>query len=813
MPNPIVNYPLDLSGVHPTNKVNNEIHAITPLRRAVAMNYGPFFEQGLIVRNAADNTPLVPVIDYSIGLIYPAATMAAKKAVYCFIVINNLSITNISVTYQVLGGEYSQYTGALQEILNTLSLDDRPVEWGSILGLPNGFAPVPHQHPAYSIHSWGAMIAALDRLKSAILVGNQQAVNEMYAYVNSLINGVNAPVATIPEAIEGINNTMRITPFNLKGVLDARFAAANIPDFEYELDPMDDDWGYFRHKNSGFTICWGTTSAIGSGEAYRAFFRKRFDFRPSVVGSPLNVTNDANPSGAQWVELTANIVDHTLTFESFYAVANRVNGTGNDKVRFKYIAIGTSSEDNPLAVSGGNIGVVPPSGGTLSQPVWSGTNTIALKTPSTGTHRMGIAFPSTVPGGGYVFNTNAQTPLSNIYYTSYPGLFVDTDYEIMATVTNTSFNPQLTSVGLALDTWHDLAVIRTLDPTVVANTFAFETSGLFGGIVSLSVTIRKKTEITVSSTRVFTLDRDSVALRLRWDNRGIGVAASYPTTYNAPTAANRDSGLILQSVNDEYRVRRLIANTPSTGGEPLRLVSDDGLVSTDISVAELDQYEVRAYANPSGAWTQAPSSLQIVPTNTTSPLGDWVNLSVWLASSSGFALRNSTNTTTSREVSIQIRHKTDWRKIIAYSTDIRQAGADIIPVWSGNFGVTVSAASGSLVTFAIVNSTAIAAGLLLIRWSVNGVYEERQVSWSNGLTNIQAANYSSSLNGAVTNSGTQLTAGSTNNGTGTMVIDRSLTWQGNVTQQTVVTVPFTVGHMTYGTAGATQNFTFTVNVS
>jgi hypothetical protein len=813
MPTPIINYPLDISGVNPTNRINNELHAITPLRRAVAMNYGPFFEQGLVVRDGVTNAILTPVLDYSVGLIYPAATMATKKAIYCFIVVNNLSITSITVSYQALGGEYTQYTGALQEILNTLSLDDRPVEWGSLIGLPEGFAPAPHQHPAYSLHSWGAMISALDRLKSAILVGNQQAVSELYTYVNSLIGSVNAPVATIPEAIAGESNVMRITPFNLKGVLDARFAEANIPDFEYELDPEDDDWGFFRHKNSGFTICWGTTSAIGPGEAYRAFFRKRFDFRPSIVGSPLNVTNDANPSGAQWVELTANIVDHTLTFESFYAAANRINGTGNDKVRFKYIAVGIASETNPLAVSAGNIGVIPPSGATLTQPVWSGTNSIAIKTPATGTYRMGIAFPDSVPGGGYVFNTTTQTPLSNIYYTAYPGLFVDTDYEVMGTVTATQFNPQLTSVGLALDTWHDLAVIRALNPTVVANTFAFETSGLFGGTLSLSVTIRKKSDILRTSTRVFTLDRDSVALRLRWGSSGIGVAASFPTTYNAPTAANRDSGLIFQSVSGGYRVRRLVANTPSSGGEPLRLVSDDGLVSTDISVAELDQYEVRAYANSSGGWTQAPSSLQIVPTNTTSPLGSWVNLSVWLTSSSGFALRNSTNVTTGKEVSIQIRHKTDWRKIIAYSTGIRQAGADIIPVWSGNFGVTVSAASGSLVTFAIVNSTAIAAGLLLIRWSVNGVYDERQVSWSNGLTNVQGNNYSSSINGTVTNSGTQLTAGSTNGGTGTMVIDRSLTWQGNVTQQTVVTVPLNVGHMTYGTAGATQNFTFTVNVS
>jgi hypothetical protein len=813
MPNPIINYPLDISGINPTNKVNNEIHVITPLRRAVAMNYGPFFEQGLVVRNSITNAILTPVVDYSIGLIYPAATMATKKAVYCFIVVNNLSITSISVSYQVLGGEYSQYTGALQEILNTLALDERPVEWGSLIGLPEGFAPVPHQHPAYSIHSWGAMISALDRLKSAILVGNQQAVNELYAYVNTVFGSSNAPIATIAEANEGVSNAMRITPFNLKGVLDIRFAEANIPDFEYELDPIDDDWGFFRHKNSGFTICWGTTSAIGSGEAFRAFFRKRFDFRPSVVGSPLNVTSDANPSGAQWVELTANIVDHTLTFESFHVAANRLNGTGNDKVRFKYVAIGTASDNNPLAVSNGNIAVVPPAGATLTQPVWSGTNSIAIKTTETGTHRMGIAFTSNVPGGGYVFNTTAQTPLSNIYYTSYPGLFVDNDYEVSVTVANTQFNPQLTSVGLALNTWHDLAVIRALDPLLPANTFAFETSGLFGGVLTLNVTIRKKSDTLITSSRTFTLDRDSTARRLRWTNNPIGGTITERPSYNAPTATNRDTSIAMQLSSGNYRVRALRFDGQQLTNEILRLVSDDGLTSSDLIAADLDLYEVRGLFTGINTWTLAPTSLAVVPENTTSSSGGWVNLSAYLSSSNGFSVRNASNVSTGREITLQIRHKTDWRKAVTAIFDIRQAGADIIPVWSGNFGVNASAASGALVTYEIVASTSIATGLLIIRWSVNGVYDERQVSWSSGLSNVSGSNYSSSIDGTITNTGSVLTAGSLLGATGTMVANRSLTWQGTVNQQTVITVPFKIAHVSYGTAAATQVFTFTVNVS
>lgn len=824
MPDPIINYPLDVSGVNPNNLVQNEFHAITPIRRGVVMNYGPFFEQGVVVRNAATNETLTPGDDYVVALIYQAATFAIKKAIYCVIVVNDLNITGILVNYQVVGGEYTRFTGAIQELLDQIALDESPVEWGSILGTPNGFVPLPHQHPAYQIHSYGALIAAVDRIRQAIFVGNQTAIGEMYDYINSILTGSIAPVASDLEALTGEDTQKRIVPSNLKYVIDTRLAALNIPSFDYEVDEVDGHWGYWRHRESGFTVCMGTTVAIASGEAFRVFFRRRFTNIPNIAGSFINTTTDTTPSGTGWVEVTGGIVEHTRSNEGFYVAANRINGTGNDKVRFSYIAVGYSAPDAALAASEGAIGIVPPAAGTLEQPVWSGTNTISLVTGPTGTERFGLIFTSSTPGGGYTFNTNTQTPLSTIYYTPYPGQFVDNDYEVYVTAGVATVNPNLTYAGLALDTWHDLAVIRALDPTLASSGFTFTTSGLYGGTITLTVTIRKKTDNAKTATRVFTLDRDSTVGKLRIGSgagESVGTSAGYNVYVVSPTTSTKNSKVLMEIANS---MLRLTANRPDGGLEGYANVYtkvNPGLADlhpsawSGLDTTKLADYEARALYTPNtNGFVLGAGSLAVVPSNTTSYTGGWTEIATVLGSVNGWMVSTSATNNGSTSILVQLRHKTDWRKVVHFSMGLVRIGQESLAAWSGTTSANIAVASGSLVTFEVLFPTNMADGVGEMRYSVNGSYSSSSFTYALGKSSWNDSIFSVSY--ISSSSGNTFTAGGNANYQGWTSLGNSLsyTWQATITQPSSISASFSVADSSVVfVAGAAVSQGFSLNIT
>jgi len=228
----LVNYEKDLLGTNPNNLITNEPHTVSPVARAFALDYGPFFETGLVVKNGTNGDILTPEVDYSVAVLYLKASEDSGKAVRCFIVINNLALTNVLVTYRTIGGEYTRYTTVLQELISNVSLDERPVEWGSLLGLPEGFTPEPHMHTLEEIYNYGSLYSKLEDIRQAILTGNQASIDELRAWVLVQTGSSTNTIATTQEAIEANDQNKRITPYTLGYVLDSRIGELDIPSFE-----------------------------------------------------------------------------------------------------------------------------------------------------------------------------------------------------------------------------------------------------------------------------------------------------------------------------------------------------------------------------------------------------------------------------------------------------------------------------------------------------------------------------------------------------------------------------------------------------
>jgi hypothetical protein len=185
----ILRYPLDPTGVSLNNKVQNEVHQMVRRNnRAIIPTYGAFFTESLVVTDTATNRILVNVTDYSAVELYEVPTAKFGKEVCAVILITNPTVSDqVSITYQAVGGDFSTNFPAVMSMVEALSIDDRPLSWPSIIDLPSEFPPSHHLHDAGDIYGFEYLVHACERIREALILGNVEADDRLYAYVDALM--------------------------------------------------------------------------------------------------------------------------------------------------------------------------------------------------------------------------------------------------------------------------------------------------------------------------------------------------------------------------------------------------------------------------------------------------------------------------------------------------------------------------------------------------------------------------------------------------------------------------------------------------
>lgn len=213
MPLPQYRYPLDKTGVSPDNYVANELHSLNPQAnvenaRVFAPIYGPFFSESVVIKDRADNRTLVKDTDYKITDLLQDASLKFGKAVGQFIVVINGLVSNeISINYQVLGGNYQNDSTAIQHVFETFLNDTRPVDWNSVTGKPLTYPTNLHLHLLEDVIGFGPVIVALEQIKEAILLGSSPVIQSLIDWVETRdtpwenIVGADANIVTIDRRI------------------------------------------------------------------------------------------------------------------------------------------------------------------------------------------------------------------------------------------------------------------------------------------------------------------------------------------------------------------------------------------------------------------------------------------------------------------------------------------------------------------------------------------------------------------------------------------------------------------------------------
>lgn len=185
----VTRYPLDPTGVSTNNKVEGEPHTLSarPIR-AIAPLYGAFFTESIVVKEVATGNTLVKNTDYYCSELYQVPSANYGKEICSIILIINSNIQpDITIDYQALGGPWSYSQQAIVQMLDNLNIDDRPVTWDDIINKPEAFAPLPHLHDAGDVYGFEYVVAGLERLRQAILLGDSVSHDLIYAYIDQQI--------------------------------------------------------------------------------------------------------------------------------------------------------------------------------------------------------------------------------------------------------------------------------------------------------------------------------------------------------------------------------------------------------------------------------------------------------------------------------------------------------------------------------------------------------------------------------------------------------------------------------------------------
>ena len=194
-----IKFQLDETGNNVNNLVVNEQHNIgTKTVRIISTNYGPFYLNNLLLKDMATGNQLAIGTDYYVTEMLQEATIKYGKEIYLLIVIPNESIgTEVSVTYQVLGGLYQKDAAYLKNVYDSVTNNTSPISWANVVNKPIGFNPSDHNHLLNQTFGYEVFNIGVERITKALQVMGLPAFESLLEFFTTNINEINAKIIPI----------------------------------------------------------------------------------------------------------------------------------------------------------------------------------------------------------------------------------------------------------------------------------------------------------------------------------------------------------------------------------------------------------------------------------------------------------------------------------------------------------------------------------------------------------------------------------------------------------------------------------------
>lgn len=231
-------YPLDLTGLLPSNKITREKQTLTMLngirKQILVPTFSPYFGESLVVERRSASTAfqtLTHGVDYELAYKYEELSRVTQTPIYGGIVFLKPSLHGtIYLTYQTVGGNLSfDKQKAILELFDD-SFNTRKIPWSSVTAKPYNF-PVGKHSLNVNSEAIGLSntVSALDLIKIAVQslpeAGDVAALNAHKLDLNNphqltkasigLGSVQNYPLATLAQAQETGNASTYLTPKTL----------------------------------------------------------------------------------------------------------------------------------------------------------------------------------------------------------------------------------------------------------------------------------------------------------------------------------------------------------------------------------------------------------------------------------------------------------------------------------------------------------------------------------------------------------------------------------------------------------------------
>lgn len=157
---------LDLTGVNVSNYIQGEPHTLSAKHlRALVPDRGLYYADSVTIRDGARE--LIPGEDYFHIQLHQVLTMRTGKEVVPAIIINNPAVgSEITISYQAVGGPYATDNTMLSNLLDSIVSGIRTYSWFDIKDKPSYFKPTKHGHYIGDIKGWEPIIYALERIRN-----------------------------------------------------------------------------------------------------------------------------------------------------------------------------------------------------------------------------------------------------------------------------------------------------------------------------------------------------------------------------------------------------------------------------------------------------------------------------------------------------------------------------------------------------------------------------------------------------------------------------------------------------------------------
>ena len=172
---PTASYPVDLSGVAPSNYIQNELHTVNEANFRdyyfIVPLFAPFYIDNFSITLKVNNVQrtLQEDIDFSFALPYIAGTRSTGKAMYGAITLNNIEMNGIlSINYQTVGGDIVCDQVYVLSYLVSKAYNPRIIAWDNISNKPDYFPVTPHYQDFDQYYGQEELVNALGQIRDAI---------------------------------------------------------------------------------------------------------------------------------------------------------------------------------------------------------------------------------------------------------------------------------------------------------------------------------------------------------------------------------------------------------------------------------------------------------------------------------------------------------------------------------------------------------------------------------------------------------------------------------------------------------------------